>query len=111
MEVAQLNVPQDEVRESCKGKAQLEADVAAVGRLTSLQGNGADPPLLAHARHHARDAAAERAHSSNARRQALGVVVQLWVVAAHAALEHEVICQRDSLVDGCRLTLARWSII
>jgi len=111
MEVAQLDVPQDEVRGGGEREAQLEADVTAVRSLTGLQGDGTDPPLLAHARHHSCDTTAEGADGCDARRQALGMVVELWVVAAHAALEHEVIGQGDSLVDGCRLMLALFSYL
>lgn len=65
-----------------------------------MQRNGPHKPHLTHAQHHARDTDTETEHGGHARRQLVGDVVVLGDVAAHAALEDEVVGQADALVDG-----------
>ena len=100
MEDPQLNVAQNEVRNGRKDKTKFKSDIAAIRSLSSVQGDGPNVPYLAHAGHHARNAAAEGPDSSNAWRQALGVIVKLWPVSTHAALEEKVVSEGDAFVDG-----------
>lgn len=65
-----------------------------------MQRYRSDIPLLRHTGNHARNAAAERRHSSNSRRQLFRGVVVFRAVATHTALEDEVVAESNALVDG-----------
>lgn len=65
-----------------------------------MQRDRSDPPFLAHARDHSRDAAAESQNGCDSGGKLLGLVVDLWPIAGEAALEDEVVGQGDALVDG-----------
>ena len=64
-----------------------------------MESNRTDPPDLRHAGHHTSDAATEREHGGDARREASRLVVEIGVVTLHATLEDEVLGERDALVD------------
>src|SRR5262249_1831249 len=100
VEDPQLNVPQNKVSDSCKDKSKLESDVPAIWCLACVQGDGPNVPLLTHPGYHANNTAAEGQNSSNARRQALRMIIELGPVSTHATLEDKVVGERDALVDS-----------
>lgn len=100
MEELELEITEHAIRDKGEGEAQLGADVAAVGSLSRLEGDGSHVPDLAHAHDHAYDTAAEGADGGETGRQLVGLVVVLRVVTCEAALVEEVIAEGDALVDG-----------
>lgn len=96
----QLERPQSTVHHKREGKAQLETDITPERSLTGMQSNRTNIPRLAHAGDHTGDTEAECNSRSDTDRQLIGLVVDLWTVAAEAALEDEVVGDGDTGVDS-----------
>jgi hypothetical protein len=98
-EILELNLPEDEIRHKGEGETKLESDIATKWCFTSMEGNWSDEPDLRHSADHTGNTEAESGDGGNAWRKGLGVVVQFWVVAAHAFLKEEMVAEGDAFVD------------
>jgi len=97
--VLQLNLSQDEVADSGKGKRQLKTNISTKGS-TSVLGNWSSEPYLGHSSNHTGDTEAEGSDGSDSGWKGLGVCVVFWVVRVHGLAEDKVLSERDAFVDG-----------
>lgn len=81
-----LKTPSNRVASKGKGKAKLETHVTAKWWGACVQSDGTHVPHLAHARHHARDTAAEGKDGCHTWRKLRRLVAVTWNVSVHAAL-------------------------
>ena len=100
MEDPQLNMSQEKVCKGRKNKSKLEPDVAAIWCLPGKQCYFPNVPRLTHTSYHPNNAATESQDSSNAWRQALGMIIVFRPVSLHATLKVKVVGEGDTFVDG-----------